>query len=73
MRLAKINYMRKSFKTCLPKLTWKLVNDITGNDFENKDKIKAIKLNDSILNVDGNFEETLNLLNNIFIYVGKTL
>jgi len=75
LRLAKIKFYEEKFRKVLynPKLTWKLINKITGSNPKNNDKIKTVIVNDIILNVDDNPKEVSNMFNNYFSNVGKNL
>jgi len=53
VKLAKINFYKHKFNSCTnnPKLTWKLIKNITGgSNLKNKVTIKRLKINDLIIN-----------------------
>lgn len=56
-----------------PKLTWNLVNEITGNNSKNNDTIKTILVDNKLLNIENNLKEASNVFNDYFTDVGKNL
>lgn len=75
LKVAKIKFYEDKFSKVSynPKLTWKLINEITGSNPKNNDKIKTVIMNDKILNIDDNPKEVSNVFNNYFTDVGKNL
>lgn len=75
LRLAKIKFYENKFRKVSynPKLTWKLVNEITGCNSKNNESIKTIIMEDKYLNINDNPEEASNAFNNYFTDVGKNL
>jgi len=69
--------MKKKFSSVAsnPKFVWKLVNDLTGRTFKNKDSVDSININNHILilNIEENTKEVSNQLNNFVVNVGKKL
>lgn len=53
LRLAKIKFYENKFRKVSynPKLTWKLVNEITGCNSKNNESIKTIIMEDKYLNI----------------------
>jgi len=75
LRLAKIKFYENKFREVSynPKLTWKLVNEITGCNSKNNESIKTIIMEDKYLNINDNPKEASNAFNNYFTDVGKNL
>jgi len=75
LRLAKIKFYENKLRevSSSPKLTWKLINEISGDNTKNKDKIKSILVNNNLLNIDENPKEAANEFNNYFTNVGENL
>lgn len=70
LKLAKNRIYENKFKKVSynPKLTWKLVDEITSDNSKNNDTIKTILVNDKMLNIKDNLLEAPNVFNNYFIY-----
>jgi len=75
LRLAKIKFYEEKFRKVSYnlKLTWKLINKITGSNPKNNDRFKTVVVNDIIFNIDDNPKELSNMFNNYFSNVGKNL
>lgn len=56
-----------------PKLTWRLVNEVSGSKPLNSDKMELIRVYDKILNVKDNPKGAANFFDNNFITVRKNL
>lgn len=75
IKLAKINYYTGKFTSVSsnPKLTWKLINELTSRNLKNKNSIDFININDQPLNVEDNTEEAANYFNTFFVNVTEKL
>ncbi|XP_060867472.1 uncharacterized protein LOC132942833 [Metopolophium dirhodum] len=75
LRLAKIKFYENKLRevSSSPKLTWKLINEISGDNTKNKDTMKSIIVNNNLLNIDDNPKEAANEFNNYFTNVGENL
>jgi len=56
-----------------PKLTWKLINELTGakNVNNNAERINSINTNGQCINVKKDPATATNIFNNFFINIGK--
>jgi len=75
LRLAKIKFYENKLRevSSSPKLTWNLINEISGDNTKNKDTIKSVLVNNNLLNIDDNPKEAANEFNNYFTNVGENL
>jgi len=73
VRSAKFKFYEKKFKIASSnqKLTWKLLNEVTGSKLRSKDNIIKIINNDSEINVKNDPIKTANVFNNFFINIAQ--
>ncbi|KAE9528894.1 hypothetical protein AGLY_012469 [Aphis glycines] len=75
LRLAKKTFYEKKFKSVSdsPKLTWKLINEISCSKINNKDDIKTLIYNEQKYDANNDPKEVSNIFNKFFMNMGKKL
>uniref|UniRef100_A0A2S2NY36 Uncharacterized protein n=1 Tax=Schizaphis graminum TaxID=13262 RepID=A0A2S2NY36_SCHGA len=75
LRLSKEKFYEKKFKSVShnPKLTWQLINEVTGSITKCKDKFETIISNDKVYNANIEPKVVSDIFNKFFIDIGKQL
>lgn len=71
-RRAKINFYQQKFSTVAsnPKITWKLIKEVTHTEIHNLNEIKTILINNKAINTSDESYKVSQFFNDFFIQVG---